>query len=73
MRWLIISVLILFSGGAFAQLQEIGIRPFDVNLGGRPLGMGNAFVGLADDVNSLLYNPGGLAWAKGVSFTVKDV
>jgi hypothetical protein len=27
----------------------------------RPLGMGNAFVGLADDYNALLYNPAGLA------------
>lgn len=66
-------VLIFFSGIAFAQLQEIGIFPFDVSLGGRSLGMGNAFVGLADDVNALLYNPGGLAWAKGVSLTVKDL
>ena len=63
---------IIFFGKAFAQLQEIGIRPFDVNLGGRTLGMGNGFVGLADDVNALLYNPGGLAWVKGVSLTVKD-
>lgn len=30
----------------------------------RPLGMGGAFVGLADDVNALYYNPAGLAFLK---------
>jgi hypothetical protein len=30
-------------------------------VGPRPLGMGNAFVGLADDYNALMYNPAGLA------------
>ncbi len=30
-------------------------------VGGRPLGMGGAFVGLADDINTLYYNPAGLS------------
>lgn len=33
----------------------------DVGLGARPVGLGRAFVGLADDVNAMLYNPAGLA------------
>ena len=35
---------------------------FTIGTGARPLGMGNAFVGLADDTNALLYNPAGLAF-----------
>jgi len=30
-------------------------------VGGRPLAMGGAFVGLADDINTLYYNPAGLS------------
>jgi hypothetical protein len=33
----------------------------DVGLGARPVGLGRAFVGLADDPNAMLYNPAGLA------------
>jgi len=57
---------------AHAQLGEIGIYPLDLQMGARPLGMGAAFSGLADDVNCLLYNPGGMAWAKGISLTFRD-
>ncbi|MFH1347729.1 MAG: S-layer homology domain-containing protein, partial [Candidatus Margulisiibacteriota bacterium] len=46
--------------------------PLRIELGARPLGMGGAFAGLADDVNAALYNPGGLAWNKGISLTVQD-
>jgi len=35
--------------------------------GGRVLGMGGAFVGLADDVYSVVYNPAGLADVKGIN------
>lgn len=55
-----------------AQLEELGINPLKIEVGSRPLGMGAAFVGLADDMNAALYNPAGLAWAKGISLTVKD-
>ncbi|MFB6290593.1 MAG: hypothetical protein ABEJ25_02555 [Candidatus Bipolaricaulia bacterium] len=33
---------------------------FTIGKGARPLGLGGAFVGLADDGNALLYNPAGL-------------
>jgi len=36
-------------------------------MGARPLAMGGAFVGLADDGNALFYNPAGLAWAQDLS------
>ncbi|KPJ68921.1 hypothetical protein AMJ44_05105 [candidate division WOR-1 bacterium DG_54_3] len=56
----------------YAQLGELGINPLQVEIGSRPLGMGGAFAGLADDMNAILYNPGGLAWAKGISLTLKN-
>lgn len=34
-------------------------------IGARPFGMGGAFVAVADDVNSIFYNPAGLATIKG--------
>lgn len=60
------------ANSAFAQLSELGINPLRLEVGARPLGLGGAFVGLADDVNSTLYNPGGLAWSKGISLTLKS-
>jgi len=33
----------------------------DVGIGARPVGMGGAYVGAADDLNSILWNPAGLA------------
>ena len=65
-------LLFLIFMPAHADLSEIGFNPFKPEAGSRPLGMGSAFAGLADDVNTLLYNPGGMAWAKGISLTLKD-
>ena len=45
-----------------AALLEIGV-------GARPLGMGGAFVGLADDENAAFYNPAALAFLEDVGFT----
>ena len=42
---------------------------FKIGTGARPLGMGNAFVGLADGSGSLFYNPAGLAFRKKASLT----
>lgn len=41
----------------------------DLGVGARPIGMGNAFVGLADDVNTIYYNPAGLGQLKRKEFT----
>jgi len=45
-----------------AALLEIGV-------GARPLGMGGAFVGLADDENAAFYNPAALAFLEDLGFT----
>jgi hypothetical protein len=47
---------------ALGQAQTT-VSVFDVDTGVRPLGMGGAFAGLADDENSLFYNPAGLAFS----------
>ncbi len=66
------SIFFISLKPAHAQLGDLGINPLRLELGGRPLGMGGAFAGLADDVNAAFYNPGGLAWAKGASITMRD-
>ena len=51
------------SGEEYSNVASL----FDLGMGARPLGIGGAFVGLADDGNALFYNPAGLAWAEGLS------
>jgi hypothetical protein len=62
---IIITVLIAFSISAPLSFGETRDVPEMVWLtldpGGRPGGMGRAFAGVADDVNSTYWNPGGLA------------
>ena len=50
-----IGLLILCVGGAVAAFNDIGV-------GARPLGMGGAFVALADDGNAASYNAAGLGY-----------
>ncbi len=54
-----IGLLILCAGGAVAAFNDIGI-------GARPLGMGGAFVALADDGNAASYNAAGLGYINAV-------
>jgi hypothetical protein len=49
-----------------ANAEELKWTHFGV----RPLGMGNAFVGQADDFNALYYNPAGLAWLNTWTFEI---
>lgn len=49
--------------GAFPQIA-LGQELRWTHYGTRPLGMGNAYVAVADDYNSLFYNPAGLARLK---------
>lgn len=53
------SVLVLLVGSAVANFIE-------VETGARPMGMGGAFVAVADDVTALHWNPAGLADLEGV-------
>ena len=48
-RSVIFLLLLLLAAPAYAQLAELGINPLQVEIGSRPLAMGGAFAGLADD------------------------
>ncbi len=39
----------------------------ELGFGARPLGLGEAYVAVADDVSALHYNPAGLAYAPSLS------
>jgi hypothetical protein len=71
-RLAILLFLLILCCSSQAELAEIGLNPLRLEVAARPLGMGGAFTGVADDVNSALYNPGGLAWVKGIALTAKD-
>jgi hypothetical protein len=66
MRKTVILAMLLVLGGAVssAQARGVGTSAADflkAELGARPSGMGDAFVALADDINSLEWNPAGLS------------
>ena len=54
---IMISFLLFSSGLGWGA----SVDPSDVGVGARPMGMGKAFVGLADDGNAIFVNPAGLA------------
>ncbi|APJ02424.1 hypothetical protein [Silvanigrella aquatica] len=60
-KFLVYFILILIQYKAIAN-NPIEIPPIDTHLGARPLGMGNAFVGVADDENALFDNPAGIGY-----------
>ncbi|MBU2508638.1 MAG: hypothetical protein KJ799_18230 [Bacteroidetes bacterium] len=70
--FLLSLVFILFNGALHAQdLSGIPGAFVDIGFGAKPVAMGGAFVGLANDVNSIIWNPAGLSYIqkKQVSFT----
>lgn len=65
MRSIVILCLLIFlyCGSSYAQLaQEVDVSgsPNPVGSGARALGMGGAFIGVADDATAASWNPGGL-------------
>ena len=55
-------IILLASSEVFGAFQDIGT-------GARPLGMGGAFVAIADDANTVLYNMAGLTQLESSEFT----
>lgn len=53
-NWGLICLISCF----FSMLHAAEVR--DIYKGPRPLGMGNAFVGVANDFNAVMYNPAGI-------------
>jgi len=67
MRRLAACFIVLFAAGALraaAPSTDLGGVFDDVGVGTRPLGMGGAFVAVADDANAAQENPAGMAFFK---------
>jgi len=64
---IIVGSIFLLSLPTFSQPYTTTASVLDLGMGARPLGMGEAFVGLADDGNAIFYNPAGLAWSQGLN------
>jgi uncharacterized protein UPF0164 len=65
-------VLLLTLGlpaGAFAAAGETGFAFLKLGVGARPMGMGSAYVALADDPTAIHWNPAGLASVEGTQLT----
>lgn len=58
-----LSSFCLSSPGEYSNVAAV----LELGMGARPLAMGGAFVGLADDVNALCFNPAGLSGLQGLS------
>ncbi|MBI2820936.1 MAG: hypothetical protein HYX74_01805, partial [Acidobacteria bacterium] len=57
----------LFFAALLAGSQAGRASAFSINeLGARAMGMGGAFVSIADDGSALFYNPAGIAFQKGL-------
>jgi len=72
---ILIVVLFLFvslTDSSSAHLAERNIDPLYTKSGARPLGLGGSFLAIADDSNTVFYNPAGLARSKGVTLTLDN-
>jgi hypothetical protein len=45
----------------FAKVGTVGLKFLDIGVGGRALGMGEAFAAVANDASAVFWNPGGIA------------
>jgi hypothetical protein len=67
--WGVLAVLAWVGVAGAAQtnydIGKVGGSELKIGLGPRPVAMGEAFVGLADDLNTTAWNPAGLAQMKG--------
>ena len=61
------ALVLLLTASASGEEYSNVASMFDLGMGARPLAMGGAFVGLADDGNALFYNSAGLAWIEDLS------
>jgi hypothetical protein len=59
-KFLLFIILLIFSFTALPQNSGIPASFVDIGFGSRPMGMGGAFTGLANDINALMWNPAGL-------------
>jgi hypothetical protein len=65
----VLTLLFLLLFSSFASAINVLSDPSRIGVGARPLGMGKAFVGLADDGNAIFLNPAGMGGFKSMTFT----
>lgn len=73
MNKLFLGGLLFLAGSAFGQAPSLGSTAasfLKLGVGPRPVAMGEAFTGLADDVNAIAYNPAGLGRLKRQELTL---
>lgn len=63
----ILGSVCLLALPALAEPYSNVAAVLELGMGARPLAMGGAFVGLAEDTNALFFNPAGLAGVQGLS------
>jgi len=70
MKYILVPALILFFGVSYAFALATPTEDLmKIGAGARPMGMGKAFTAVADDGNSVFFNPAGLAQLKSWQFT----
>ena len=62
-------VLVIAIPNAVAQVSQAAVLFLLISPNARAGGMGEAFVGMADDASAIYWNPGGLAFQEGKQFT----
>jgi hypothetical protein len=66
-KFLIPAVLLAVMGlcfpahAQFAKVGTVGLKFLDIGVGGRALGMGEAYVALANDASAIFWNPAGIS------------
>jgi len=66
MKYKIIYIFLMFTflKTPAQELSNFGGAFVDIGFGARPAGLGNAYVGLANDVNCIVWNPAGISSIK---------
>ena len=67
---LIVAVTLLAAFAPAFAVSESAVLFLQINPGARAAGMGEAFVGLADDATAVYYNPAGLGFQRGRELTL---
>lgn len=57
---IILALAVLTAGASYAQQTGFAIDPTYIGVGARPLGMGKAYVAVAEDADTIFMNPAGL-------------
>jgi len=69
-RKVVFLLMVFLTAEAFAQAGKTGLSFLKLGIGGRAVGMGEAYVALANDATALHYNPAGIAYESKTDITI---